>query len=283
MRVLVVGHIEWIDFLRVDHVPAPGEIVHTLEGWEEPGGGGAVAAVQLSKLAGSATFLTALGNDALGRRAFIGLEKLGLSLRAVSKPTPQRRAITHIDANGERTITVVGARLSPRFRDPLPWDDLAGADAVFVTAGDAEILRAARRARVLVATSRILPLLKEAAVPLDALVGSAEDPSERYADGDLDPAPKLVVRTCGGSGGTYQLSGEAPVRYPPAELPGPLVDTYGCGDSFAAGLTWALASGEPAAEAVAFAARCGAAVLTGRGPYPGQLLGSALKRMESAT
>ena len=55
VRAAVVGHVEWIEFGRVDHVPAPGEIVHVSESWQEPGGGGAVAAVQLCKLAGAAT------------------------------------------------------------------------------------------------------------------------------------------------------------------------------------------------------------------------------------
>src|SRR5438034_6208 len=67
MRVVVVGHVEWIELARVAHVPAPGEIVHALEVWEEPAGGGAVAAVQLARLAGECLFLTALGDDDLGR------------------------------------------------------------------------------------------------------------------------------------------------------------------------------------------------------------------------
>jgi ribokinase len=41
------------------------------------------------------------------------------------------------------------------------------------------------------------------------------------------------------------------------------MDAYGCGDSFAAGLGFALAEGKEPVEAVAFAARCGAACLTG--------------------
>jgi ribokinase len=49
------------------------------------------------------------------------------------------------------------------------------------------------------------------------------------------------------------------------------VDAYGCGDCFAAGLTFALGRGDPVEEAVALAARCGAAVMTGRGPYAAQL------------
>jgi ribokinase len=69
-------------------------------------------------------------------------------------------------------------------------------------------------------------------------------------------------------GGWVQPGG--PFR--PAPLPGPVVDAYGCGDSFAAGLTYALAGGAAIDEAVALGARCGAAVMTGRGPYSAQLV-----------
>src|SRR6185295_4181485 len=62
-HVAVVGHVEWIEFARVPHVPQPGEIVHVSEWWEEVGGGGAVAAVQLVKLAGDGErTITVLGD-----------------------------------------------------------------------------------------------------------------------------------------------------------------------------------------------------------------------------
>ena len=42
----------------------------------------------------------------------------------------------------------------------------------------------------------------------------------------------------------------------------------GAGDSFAAGLTYALGAGLTGDDAIAFAARCGAGALTGRGVAP---------------
>src|SRR5207302_1871842 len=38
MDIAVVGHVEWVEFARVDHTPEPGEIVHALETWAEPAG-----------------------------------------------------------------------------------------------------------------------------------------------------------------------------------------------------------------------------------------------------
>src|SRR4051812_2862761 len=148
MRVAVVGHVEWIQFGRVDHVPAPGEIVHVSELWEEPGGGGAVAAVQLAKLADGGALYAALGDDEIGHRAEAELERLGLRGEAVFRPEPQRRGFVHVDSDGERTITVIGSRLGPEGCDPLRWDDLEGIDAIYFTAGDVEAVRAARAAKV---------------------------------------------------------------------------------------------------------------------------------------
>ena len=197
MRVAVVGHVEWIEFARVERVPVTGEIVHAQEAWEEPGGGGAVAAVQLAKLAGGGTFFTALGDDELGHRAHDQLVGLGLRLEVAFRQEPQRRAFVYVDGAGERTITVIGERLGPRREDQLPWDELAATDAVYFTAGDAGAVRAARAAKVLVSTARGLEALVEAAVQLDALVASGKDTGERYEEGQLQPPPRLVVRTAG--------------------------------------------------------------------------------------
>jgi ribokinase len=268
MRVAVVGHVEWVEFARVDSVPRPGEIVHAAETWEEPAGGGAVAAVQLARLTGSCLFVTALGADELGRRARAELTRLGIDVRAIPGAEPTRRAFTYIDEAGERTITVLGEKLRPSGGDSrLPWRELAGLDAVYFVSGDAEALHHARLARVLVATARELSTLREAGVQLDALVGSGEDEGELYHPGELDPPPHVVVTTSGGLGGWVQPGG--PFR--PAPVPGTTVDAYGCGDCFAAGLTFALGRGDSTDEAVALAARCGAAVMTGRGPYTAQL------------
>ena len=270
MNVAVVGHVEWVEFARVERVPQPGEIAHALETWEEPAGGGAVAAVQLAKLNGAVHFFTSLGNDELGRRSREELEGRGVTVHAAAAGTPQRRAFTYVDDRGERTITVLGPKLLPSGDDgALPWEQLARCDAVYFVSGDVAALRAARRSAVLVAAARELATLRRAGEEIDVLVGSGEDPGERYEPGELDPAPRTVVTTSGSLGGWVRPGG--PFRAAP--LPAPIEDSYGCGDSFAAGLTFALAAGRPMDDAVEVAARCGAAVLTGRGPYSAQLGG----------
>ena len=268
MQLAVVGHVEWVEFARVEHVPGVGEIVHALETWEEPAGGGAVAAVQLANLGGSCLLFTALADDELGHRSREDLEARGVTVHAGRAPGTQRRALTHVDETGERTITVLGDKLLPSGEDAsLPWEELRRCDAVYFVSGDVAAARAARRCRVLVATSRELTTLRRADVHVDVLVGSGEDAAERFEAGELDPQPQIVVTTAGGLGGWIRPGG--PFRAAP--LPGPVSDAYGCGDCFAAGLTYGLALGKPMDEAVAVGAQCGAAVLTGRGAYGYQL------------
>jgi ribokinase len=264
MRCAVVGHVEWIDFVRVERVPRPGEIVTALESWPEAAGGGAVAAREFLRLGAETTFFTALGNDVVGRRAERELRAMGLRLEVAARDAPQRRGFTFLDHAGERTITVIGEKLVPHGADPLAWEELDATDAVYFCGGDPDALRRARRATALVATARELPTLAASGVRLDALVLSSRDPSERYLPGDLDPAPKLIAITEGAEGGRFDANGREG-RWAPAPLPGPLRDVYGAGDCFAAGLAYALGAGRPPDEALAFAAERAAAAMTRAG------------------
>ena len=269
LRMAVVGHVEVVSFIEVDTLPQPGTISHARSAHEAPAGGGAVVAVQMARLVGAGVpFFTALGDDALGHQAATALRELGLELHVAWRSAPTRRAVTFVDASGERTITVVGERLTPLASDPLPWHRLQEVDGVFVTAADAQALRLARAARVLAATPRVrLPVLQEAGVQLDALIGSGLDPGERTSVGDLTPEPRLRIATEGSRGGVRIPGG----RFLAPQRIAAVVDTYGAGDSFAAGVTTGLAAGWSVEEAISLGCHCGAACLDGAGPYGAQL------------
>ncbi len=271
-RVAVVGHIEWVQFARVAHVPSAGEVVHAQDPHEEPAGGGAVVAVQLARLAGESLLITALGEDDQARHSRARLGELGVRVASAERPElPTRRAVTLVDDAGERTITTFGARLEPLGAEAqLPWGELARVDAVYFTAGDLDALRAARRARVLVASPRARDALGHG-VPLDALVLSERDAIERGEAGPAEAEADLVVLTDGARGGRYRTRDGREGQFDAVSPPAPPVDTYGCGDSFAAGLTYGLGAGMALAEALTLAARCGAVCLTGHGPYERQL------------
>ena len=278
IRVAVVGHVEWAEFAIVDHVPVAGEIVQATETWEEPAGGGAVAAVQLAKLNGSCLFLTAVSDDPLGSQVKPELERHGLEVCAAVQATKQRRAFVHLDSRGERTITTTGERLTPGAGDDLPWARLAGFDAVYVTAADAEGFRLSRAARKLVATIRAARGLLESGVTVDVVVASRNDPGEDFDLAQFTNPPGCVVRTDGAKGGTIAHSDGTVEIWEARPLESPWVDSYGAGDSFAAGITYGLGLGLPVLEAARIGALCGAANLQGRGPYAGQATAEDLAR-----
>jgi ribokinase len=267
MNLLVVGHVEWVTFLRLSGDPRPSAILHVREEFEEPAGGGGVAAVELARLAGRATLITALGDDANAARSRALLEAAGVRVCAATRAAPQRRVTTLLGAGGERTILVHGQAQEPSGADPLAYDTLlAGAHGVYFCKGDVATLAAARAARVLVATARVLPVLQRAnGLSLDVLVRSGNDAAERFAPGDLSPPPAVEVVTEGAAGGYYRLADGTGGRYAAHPLPGPPRDTYGAGDCFAAALTWGLAEGQPLETALSGAAARGAAAVCRRG------------------
>jgi ribokinase len=266
-----VGHVEWVQYARVPRVPRAGEIVHASDPFEEPAGGGAVVAVQLARLADASLLITALGEDEPGRRSLARLSELGVRVAHAPRDAPTRRAITLVDDARERTITTLGERLQPLGADgALPWRELAKMDAVYFTAGDVDALRAARAARVIVVNPRAGDALGHG-VPIDAFVLSASDAIERDAVAPVRDEAELLVLTEGARGGSYSTRDGRSGRWAAAPVPGEPVDSYGCGDSFAAGLTYGLGVGMEIPDALSLAARCGAVCLTGRGPYERQL------------
>ena len=256
LRLAVIGHVEWVTFARAPFVPKPGEIVHLEDPYSQPAGGGATTAVALARMGAEVTFYTSLGSDGRARGP---LERYGLHLQAVVRSDPQTEVLSLIDPAGERTLYVVGENDAPRADDPLDWDALADMDGCYFTGYDPRTLRLARRAPVLVVTARRFDALVESGVRADALVGSGKDRGERFDLSRLAEQPGHVIVTDGRYGGS---------GYRAAPVPGPVVDTYGAGDTFVGGVLFGLASGWPLERALAHAAERAAEALTWRGALP---------------
>ncbi|HEX3976976.1 MAG TPA: PfkB family carbohydrate kinase [Solirubrobacteraceae bacterium] len=259
-RVAVVGHVEWVQFLRVDHFPVPGAIQRAQRESTHAGGGAVVAAATLAELGAEVDFYGAVGSDAIGDAAVSELTERGMTVHAARRPGPTREVLTLLDRNGERTILPIGERLQPEGDDSLGWDRLADADGAYITAGDQGALRRARAARVLVATPRLRERVADPGVRIDALVFSASDENEVSWAERLRADTRLMVATEGADGGRWWGASEG--RWAAVPPPGPVRDSYGCGDAFAAGVTYGLAAGMSIAEACQIGARWGAEMLT---------------------
>ncbi len=269
-RLAVVGHVEHVTLGAVPELPKPGDIVHLDAPVRFPGGGGGITFFQLLRGPAEVHLFTAVGDDDAGAAVAARLATTRAVLHAARRDTPHTRDLVLVTPGGERTIVVIGTPLQARIDDPLPWDVFAGCDAVYFTGQDADVLRAARAARVLVVSARRRPVLVRSGVRADVVVGSAHDPLETSARADYPVPPGAVVMTEGGAGGRIETA-DGVARYPAAPPPAARVASYGAGDSFAGALTWYLACGLPLADACGRAAVHGAAVLAGPNPLEMQL------------
>jgi ribokinase len=263
-RVAVVGHVEFVEFLEVVRLPLEGEVLHAKGAFTRAAGGGGVAAVVLAGLGAEVHFFTALGRDHDGEAAAAELTEHGVLMHVAWRSEPTRRAVTLLRDGGERTIVTIGERLNPHGSDPLEWELLQDADGVYFTAGDHGALERSREARELVATPRARDALEGDGPIVDALVFSMRDTEERGWARRVAGRARLLVSTDGANGGSW--SGDSEGAWQPVPPPGPPRDSYGCGDSFAAGFTFGMASSGSVAEAAAIGARCGASTLAKVGP-----------------
>ncbi len=240
LNFAVVGHVEWINFLKVDQFPQPGVISHSEMSIEYPAGGGSVIAKTLSELTNNQVhFFTSLGKDYYGEQSFKILSDFGMKLHVAWRDKPTRRGFSLTDRNGERSITVIGERLAPTYKDKLDWSIFKKMDGIFITASDSEIFKKARIAESLCSTPRVgLNTINKSNVFLDGLIGSNLDPGEVFNLSEISLKPKLIIKTEGENGGTVYPGG----RYKALINKKQKVDSYGCGDAFAAGILYGLSS-----------------------------------------
>jgi ribokinase len=269
MRIAVIGHVEHVVIGRAGALPAAGEIVHLDAPEATAGGGGGIAFFQLANGPGEVHLFTALGNDDAAEAVRAQVEATGAHVHAARRDAPHTRDIVLITPDGERTIIVIGEPLHPRRDDPLPWDVIATCDAAYFTAQDPKVLRAARAARLLVATARRSEAIARSGVRVDVITGSATDPREVSRRADYAVPPDALVMTEGPAGGTIQTAGGI-VRFAAPVVAEEIAGAYGAGDSFAAALTWYLARGLAIEAACGRAAAHGAAVLRGTNPIAWQ-------------
>ena len=208
-----------------------------------------MAAVQLAKLAGQCDFFTALGNDENGRLAHERLEELGVTVFAPRAASRSAAASSTSTATASARSPSSASGSSPQGDDDLPWDRLDGptpctSAAATRARSDRPGGPAARRdpARVRHAAGRGGQARRARAL--------GQRPGRAAGRARARPGARLVVSTAGKEGGEWVGKDHTHRHWKAAELPGPRRDAYGAGDSFAAGLTYALGADMRAGEAL---------------------------------
>ena len=241
-RVAVVGHVEWLDFAVVDHLPARGRDRPRARALRarRP----AAARSPPCRCAGwpaRRLLLTALGDDELGapraRRAARPPRRRPARRRARRAPAPRASPTSTRAPSARSPCSAIAS--CPHGDDALPWDASPRSTASTSPAATPARVRAARRAaRVLVATPRAFDALargrrraRRRSSPARPTRSEPRRPRARCRRRRASSCARA-----GAHGGAWEARRrQRAAAGPPSPPPGPPVDAYGCGDSFAAG------------------------------------------------
>lgn len=286
MSILVFGSVNVDITVYAPRLPQPGETLHALRYAIGLGGKGANQAAAAARLGTPTTFIGRTGRDEMGAQARGLLAGYGLDLAGVAEDDQAGTGIAQITvgaADGQNIIALVAGANMRLDRSDVERAAVRLADArvllLQLETPLAASLELAARARA----AGITVILDPAPAPeggLDDSVLQGVDiitPNETetaallgfrpaMAEEAVAAARALVTRGCrmaivklGGNGVAYAgQGGEGFI--PPFAVE--VVDTVAAGDCFNGGLATALARGDALADAVRFAAACGAIAVT---------------------
>jgi len=288
-KVAVVGSSNMDLVVKSDRIPIVGETILGGDFLMVPGGKGANQAVAAAKLGAEVLFIAKLGDDIFGTQSLANFKKVGVNTKFISitKDSPSGVALIMVDAKGNNSIVV-----APGANQKLSAGDVRKAKADIASCGAAvaqlEIsletvmcaAQIAKKAKVPFilnpAPARKLPveLLKlvdvltpnetEAQI-LSGVAVNDETTAKAAAQKLLETGVGTVILTMGIQG--YLLAGRGGVEFVGAHKV-KAVDTTAAGDAFTGGLAFALANGQPIADAARFANYVAALSVTRMGAQP---------------
>jgi len=285
-RIVLFGSSNTDMTVRVPRLPSPGETVLGGAFATSPGGKGANQAVAARRAGAEVVFVTAVGDDDLGRRALELYREEGIDVSHVKVVAGAASGVALISVadDGENMIAVASGanlELAPEDVAALP-DSLFRAGDVLLTGLEipqATALAAMRRGRDAGMTVILNPapapragdpaiaeLLAAADVATPnrvearALAGtSRQDDPAVHADLIRAQGPRIVVVTLG-SKGCLAITGTETYEVPSRNVKA--VDSVGAGDAFNGALAAVLAERRPLGEALAWATAAAALAVT---------------------
>jgi ribokinase len=305
-RVVVLGSSNTDMTVRLPHLPAPGQTVLGGAFRAGPGGKGANQAVAAKRAGAEVVFLTAVGDDDLGRQALVRYRREGIDVThaTVIPGVASGVALIFVGDDGENMIGVApGAndRLGPEEIDRLPASVFAAGGVLLASLEVplATVTRAVQRGRragmtimlnpapmntelrkhgILELIDILTPNLGEAAALAGRLIESA-DRALSAAWALHEQFAGHIIMTLGAEG-CLIISNEGQAHRLSA-FPVEAVDTVGAGDAFSVAFAVALAEGRPLVAAARWATAAAALAVTSAGAQEGMPHRGEIERMDA--
>ena len=291
-RVVVFGSSNTDMTLRLPELPVPGQTVLGSTFSTTPGGKGANQAVAARRAGANVVFVTAVGQDDLGKRSLDVYESEGIDVSHIRilDGVASGVALIFVDETGENMIGVASGaniKLTPEDVDRLPSSLFRTGDVLLasleipvetsiralrrgIEAGMRTILNPApapslsrSRTKELLSVATVITPNRVEALALAGWTPEAGVEPDWAACGSRlsEMGPAAVVITLG-SRGCQVIAGK------PRLVPAPqvqAVDTVGAGDAFNGALAVAIAEGRPLEEAARWANAAAALAVTQHG------------------
>jgi len=168
-KIVVVGSSNTDMVVKSDRLPVPGETILGGAFRMNPGGKGANQAVAVSRLGGSATFISKTGNDLFGKQSIEMFKEENINTDYIFSDLklPSGVALIMVDSNGENCIVVASGANSSLCKNDID------------------------KARKLIENAEIL--LMQLEIPMDTVEYAARMACEKGVKVILNPAPAAFL------------------------------------------------------------------------------------------
>lgn len=286
-KIVVLGSLNMDFVIRVREMPQVGETILGESVRLVPGGKGANQAYAIGKLGGAVTMLGAVGEDVYGEQLCQNLRSVGVDTKGVAKleKVPTGQAFVSVYDSGDNSIIVIPGANGELNREMIDREMHCIDECDYIVMQmeiPLEVIRyvkdtAIRKGKKVVldpapavagledAFWKGISILKPNETELELLTGMKRDTMEEIKEAARSLVAKgveTVVVTLGEKG-CLLVDGEKEEYFPLHKVD--VKDTTAAGDSFLAALVVALCEGKDYEEAVAFAQRVSAVVVTRQG------------------
>jgi ribokinase len=274
-KILVIGSSNMDYVIKMPRMPVIGETVMGESIEKLPGGKGANQAYACGRLGGDAIFLSAVGDDELGRNIIANMDAVGVdaSKIRIMKDAPTGTAFIYVNAQGNNSIVVIAGANAGCDREYIQSQSalIHGSDIILAqmeipSDGVYYAMSEARRLGKITVLNpapapdsipdniyRCLDFITPNETELHKLTGCPVDTMEDVEKACcvlLKKGVKNVLVTLGAKGAMFVSPGAAQLFEPP-EIKA--VDATAAGDTFSAAFAVELAGGSGCCEAIRFA------------------------------